>query len=119
MLGRRTAPAAAAQRPGRICCRSRPPVAAAQVEEACCLAWFLSDACFEQLREQSKDARGVALPNFLHSGAFHSVYTSREQTRCCSCAVLLMCCAAAVPPCPRVRSGVRVPLSAAAADPAE
>lgn len=62
----------------------RPSPLPPQVEEACNLGWFLSDECFAELKERSKDTRGVALPNFMSSDAFCSVFTARE--------CLLACC---------------------------
>lgn len=49
-----------------------------QVESACNLPWFLGQECFDKLKEQSKDTRGVALPNFLSSSVFHTMFMHSE-----------------------------------------
>ena len=49
-----------------------------QVEEACALGWFMSDDCFDKLKQASLDTRGVALPNFLSSAVFRQMCKRRE-----------------------------------------
>lgn len=66
----------ACQSPDQLCWHLASPPS--QVEDACNLAWFLGDECFEELKERSKDTRGMALSNFMSSDAFRSVFTSRE-----------------------------------------
>ncbi|PSC76263.1 dynamin-related 4C-like [Micractinium conductrix] len=44
-----------------------------EVEEACALGWFMSDDCFDKLKQASLDTRGVALPNFLSSAVFRQM----------------------------------------------
>lgn len=52
-----------------------------QVEGACAVEWFLGEECFEELKERSKDTRGVALPNFMSNEAFQIVFLNRECAR--------------------------------------
>eukprot|EP00887_Chlorella_sp_A99_P006263 scaffold3.g6263.t1 len=48
-----------------------------EVEGACDLVWFMGDECFDMLKHLNKDTRGVALPNFLSSTIFRTVYMRR------------------------------------------
>lgn len=63
-----------------------------QVEEECNLAWFMEGECFEQLQERSKDTRGAALPNFLSSSVFQTLYMDRVQSKLLQPALDLVAC---------------------------